>query len=1198
MVFYVDEVTLLDRTAGARTASTDLLSSVDPTMTGDGDMRPWRVRLAMTNTGEDGVVNSGTIKLRVDEAKRFIQTAPILVDEDAKTKYLIEVKIKQRNPAGGADLEGKTFRFQLGSPSIDVDKNVTLLTISLQEIQYRIKETYASRELRFVSPAKAMFDRVIDFNNAQISGVNMIFTNNKLPVCPLLEYIPQSPKTIQSAFDDIVNNLSESTVSGGTFTDFYYDFDPTSTTLAVDMTADEIGRVSSGIILDPLSIDVVDAETEQSAVTDFVRYKNHVILRGAPDAGSLPTEHSRFSSNWLHAKLRDEFNLNADGTSPREIDDRSGTTFKYLKGETCKVTFDTTSFSTDADVGGEPLTKVIRFFLAQDNILTTDNTSPDQLDSKWLEDFIIYPRYDIYGRYFPGDIVYHMTNAGSIIFYFARDFNVNITLNRIREGTETSAVLDPSTAPADWAVMTSVIPVRDINNFTHWFSYSPWTESIFDWEQNMVGANPALDKVNVLPLGTNNRYVGFVPDWNMTKDVYQQQDVTDIFETVSVKWCHKHVTDPVPEDTDIPASNDRLNTNEIYHGQRVLINGTGKVGTIFEGHDNQVAEWDETKFLGGLSGDPSSGLKWRFSNTPVAGDITGNFNDGKVYQYTGSAWEIGWEVERLATNNKGDPASPAGPFHIVKDVYKTQGFEGTASNAIEFRFIYDTELGTANIKPSPGDSDDLKAKFARRNSRGAWLWMWKPFPRLGHRETDFQTWNSFTTYALGSRVTSFSIPYIALRETIGDSPASNPDDWEDATKDIGSNYGGNNAQTGGKTGFTTLNIYNTISDRFQSLLGWNNGIKTEDMGKISGISFKMKLGIFASPPDLSNDNLHAHLPEEHAVIGVANIPMVFWAVDDFDRIWQKKFTLRKNNQWDEQTIEFGDLAQTNLYLPRWDELSNFLSIPLSFTNFALKQREYTGVGFDWRFVRGWGVFHNAGYDETGFYNGGIDEFWEVLAQYGEQIKMGLWNLYAVFKNWWDDQNNPAGSPQINPNTKAPIAYALHRQATLAIDDLHFVKELVINSDDEIVKNPRTKVAFQPNVDDYVIGKNLSRANRERLSFFPQFWTLRSIGDVRMRVGQSFLVKGDRIPDNPDSFPDWTTAPILKGTKVGYFDGTDDFAYQARIDTTNDPPNLNPEQWENLNKLACAEVTHIIDHTGYHMEVSGRRKFITTGEVDD
>jgi hypothetical protein len=108
--------------------------------------------------------------------------------------------------------------------------------------------------------------------------------------------------------------------------------------------------------------------------------------------------------------------------------------------------------------------------------------------------------------------------------------------------------------------------------------------------------------------------------------------------------------------------------------------------------------------------------------------------------------------------------------------------------------------------------------------------------------------------------------------------------------------------------------------------------------------------------------------------------------------------------------------------------------------------------------------------------------------------------------------------------------------------------------------------------------------------------MRAIGDVRMRIGQAFKVKGDRIPDMTDmtGVTVWqsNTAYDHKD-KVSY----GDYVYQAREDMTASigNPEDNEDEWTNLNQLACSEVKHVIDHSGYHMEVVGRRKFILTGE---
>ena len=87
------------------------------------------------------------------------------MNEDAKIKYLIEAYIIQTDD-DGTPIESKRFRFQIGTPSLDVDEHLgSILTISLQEIQYRMKESVSSRELRFVSPKSAhLLKKKIGYN--------------------------------------------------------------------------------------------------------------------------------------------------------------------------------------------------------------------------------------------------------------------------------------------------------------------------------------------------------------------------------------------------------------------------------------------------------------------------------------------------------------------------------------------------------------------------------------------------------------------------------------------------------------------------------------------------------------------------------------------------------------------------------------------------------------------------------------------------------------------------------------------------------------------------------------------------------------------------------------------------------------------------------------------------------------------------
>ena len=87
----------------------------------------------------------------------------------------------------------------------------------------------------------------------------------------------------------------------------------------------------------------------------------------------------------------------------------------------------------------------------------------------------------------------------------------------------------------------------------------------------------------------------------------------------------------------------------------------------------------------------------------------------------------------------------------------------------------------------------------------------------------------------------------------------------------------------------------------------------------------------------------------------------------------------------------------------------------------------------------------AGYDDTGFYNGAIDGWQDTVVQGANMIANGAYNIVAETSKWMEEAipNNIWWT--IKPDEKLPTAYATHRQATIAIDDLHFKKELYVSS---------------------------------------------------------------------------------------------------------------------------------------------------------
>ena len=1215
MAFFVDSITLIDRNVEVRTPKTG--SDGVP----NGDLVPWRTRMELINTGGDGVDNSGTLTLRIDENKTFIKTGPLFMEEDAKIKYLIECKITQT--IGGTATESKYWMFQIGTPSISVDKsNGALLTIQLQEIQRRTQEVFTSRELRFVTPYQALSSRLADFLNFEqrwgvpsgnkpvLISMDPVKTLNNLPLSPELEYVPVVPLSIKNSLDKILNGLSQSTSQGGVFTDYYYDYNPATDidknisphSLRTYLYANKIGAIDSGAVIDPESAEAVDSEQSQDTNTDFFEYRNHIIARGEAGSGTLPRDHEEFASNWLHAKIRPTWLVlggNVSSASPNGSQYTGN--FYYLKGMTVKKTYTLTAFPSEDPVNVRQRTiqakKIVRFFIAIKDVTSNADPTTTTGHTFWKEDFILYPKFERTGHYEAGDIVYYENPANEFRFYQSEEDIYDWSLNRFRywqdsgggNGTYpantmnasglttkhldngTGFLLYPNQLNSGFADKTSIIPKHDAitytsddpnihgtSSFTGWEGFSPWTSDVFDWEKNMAGLSGTITN-GVLPYGasagkkdptsglpnngyTSNRYVGLVPDWNIAKDVYDKQDPTDEFENITMKWVSM-ITNAKPTGADL------------YHGQRVIVGSSPT--TFASGDANKLAQYFYDQE------NPNTGSHWNYSRSPQNGDTFNNLDDGKVYQWNSSTntYDAMWKIKRESGDDLKNISysDTLTPFHIVKDIYKTKGFDGTPNNAIEVRYALDANNvnhqynsqasghRSGTIKYTTGNADK-ESVACRKNSRGVWLWFWLPFPRIAHSD--------------------------------------------DGAVAIGDKYGGNGTSPIPKSGYTTLNINNNSTDSRQSLKGWNNGSNSEDMGRISSLSFRIRVGIYALESDETNDDYFWEIPRYYRVVGEANIPMTFWCIDMFDRIWTHKFTHRKNGFWDEITIPFGDMNRKNLHIPRFDELLHmFGDRPLGFTNFALPEREYSGVAFDWRFVKGWGVQMDSAYDkENGYYNGGLDYWLDKLTELGETIKQGIWNAGAEIAN--SKSSSDIDSTYIN--NKHPKAWAWHNQATIALDGVHFNKELIVNTEKEFKNNARTTVINEGNIGDKLTLKNIANSALKRASFFPQYWHINSIGDVRMRIGHSFKVKGDRMPNMVDMDGVVTynvSNPYNRGDKVS----SGGYVYQAiqAVPTNNTPPNTS--YWENMNELVCSEVSHIIDSTGYKMNITARRKFILTGE---
>jgi hypothetical protein len=262
----------------------------------------------------------------------------------------------------------------------------------------------------------------------------------------------------------------------------------------------------------------------------------------------------------------------------------------------------------------------------------------------------------------------------------------------------------------------------------------------------------------------------------------------------------------------------------------------------------------------------------------------------------------------------------------------------------------------------------------------------------------------------------------------------------------------------------------------KGLTGWNEGLDSEDLGDLRGINVKMRLSI----SDDSNDLIDF----------LYDIPLVWWFIDKFDRIVYIETKIRRNGEWDTIAFPAGPDAKMQLYDNRIDELVTLLGYTLPF-NFFLQEKEYTGVRFDWRNVKGMGCFYKDSYDQNFFYTNAENDIFENFIQHITQAGLSLLTGFDE-----------------------PLANVIIDTAKLALDELTLIKDSYVSSRDVSNDDSRQKLASVTSQSDYINMKTIAKGIEARDAFFPQFQTLDAYGDVRLRLGLTFVAQGTRVPDSP------------------------------------------------------------------------------------
>ncbi len=512
---------------------------------------------------------------------------------------------------------------------------------------------------------------------------------------------------------------------------------------------------------------------------------------------------------------------------------------------------------------------------------------------------------------------------------------------------------------------------------------------------------------------------------------------------------------------------------ELFHGQRILV-GTSPTGNFDPNnnneHANKIAQYDRHPDSQSDTFYNSGTPVWRFSNSPSTDDHVTNMETGEVLRWSGSVWMKAWSIQDNGDDGTGS-AGGTTPLHLVKDIQTVEGMTRGVNSATEWSFDW-------RVINDP----------TTKNSRGAWWYMMFPYPRTS------------------------------------DSSATN--------SDVGSLYGG---ESSGSSNTNTIGWLDRTNLKWTRNLrkGWNHGTDSEDLGIITGVSFKIKLGVFYDKLD-SGVSTETLVPN-----GFANTKHTIWFMDIFDRIAYAKFDLRRNGGW--QYIKI-PLPATKLHYNRIDEIRDIWGYDL-FGDFYASEREYSGVQFDWRFIKAVGIQWDTSYakGEFGQYTG-----WQ--GAYAQDV--GTSAMEAIGDNAFLS-GSALNSIFMLAKFFEPKMYDIG-VVKYTIDEFKFEKDLYVSSNETTTAVDASRVASIEDASaqaDYETCRRIADGKKERLQFFPQDYTLTCFGDTRVRVGDKVRVKGTKVPSSTTD------------GGVPYFD------------------------------IGVKEVKHIIDSSSYRMVISGTRKFV-------
>ena len=269
-----------------------------------------------------------------------------------------------------------------------------------------------------------------------------------------------------------------------------------------------------------------------------------------------------------------------------------------------------------------------------------------------------------------------------------------------------------------------------------------------------------------------------------------------------------------------------------------------------------------------------------------------------------------------------------------------------------------------------------------------------------------------------------------------------------------------------------------------NLADWNRGPASENLGNLRGVACKLKLGFIDSS---GND-----------IDGLANMSTVWWFRDKFNRVVFTKAKVRRVGQFAFITFDAGPNANLQLHENRTEEL-----FQLQLNNFAyvfpfndnLPEKEYSGIRFDWHFVKEMGMFYEGSYDQNFFYTSAQNIAFDVIT---ERLKQA-WALTVAF-------------------IQGRVGSHIIDTCNVELSELRFLKDAYVLTASGVTADARVERASAPKQFDYLTLRDIGKGKIRRAEHYPQFTPIDCYADVRMRFGERFKASGTRWSDEKSPTP--------------------------------------------------------------------------------